>query len=241
MEFSFSAAPLSEQITQHLTHQIVIGQLAPAEKISESDWASKLNVSTNSLREALKILESKHLVEVKPRRGTWVCGVSESQAEQLYDFLFTLFAELAARAAANWQEGELEKLSAMLPVLQECYEKNDIARGHQVVFEALPYMLVFARNDYMAKTIMDFVPLLQRYSYLALVEQTSELNVSLHTFQQLLTHVISRNSEAAAQVILQYGKSQCEIVRGALSKREQQTEEAETSPHIASGRAGRGQ
>lgn len=226
MNLSFATAPLSEQIATHLTEQIVFGTLPPEEKINETYWANTLNVSTNSLREAIKILESKHLVEVKPRRGTWVCGVSRDQAKQLYDFLFMLFAELAARAANNWQEDELEELAKILPLLTESYEKNDIARGHQIVFEALPQMLVFARNDYMAKTIMDFVPLLQRYSYLALVEETSELSVSLATFQQLLSNVMSRNGEAAAQTILEYGQAQCQIVLGALEKREQQAEKA---------------
>lgn len=226
MSFSFSAAPLSEQITAHLTQQIVFGALAPGEKINESHWANLLNVSTNSLREAVKILESKHLVEVKPRRGAWVCGVSEEQAEQLYDFLFMLFAELAARAANTWQAGELDDLAAILPLLVDCYEKNDISRGHQIVFEALPNMLKFAHNNYMAKTIMDFVPLLQRYSYLALIEETSELNVSLMTFQQLLSSVLARDSQGAADTILRYGKAQCRIVLGALAKRNQQTAKA---------------
>src|SRR5690625_7993674 len=85
-------------------------------------------------------------------------------------------------------------------------------------------MLTFARNDYMAKTIMDFVPLLQRYSYLALVEETSELSVSLATFQQLLSNVMQRTSEAAASTILKYGKAQCQIVQGALKKRNKQAE-----------------
>jgi len=224
MNLSFATAPLSEQIATHLTEQIVFGNLPPGEKINETYWANTLNVSTNSLREAIKVLESKHLIEVKPRRGAWVCSVSQSQAKQLYDFLFMLFAELAARAANNWQEDELEELAKILPLLTESYEKNDIARGHQIVFEALPQMLIFARNDYMAKTIMDFVPLLQRYSYLALVEETSELSVSLATFQQLLNNVISRNGKAAAQTILEYGRAQCQIVLGALEKREQQAE-----------------
>src|SRR5699024_2773091 len=104
MNLSFATAPLSEQIATHLTEQIVFGNLPPGEKINETYWANTLNVSTNSLREAIKVLESKHLIEVKPRRGAWVCSVSQSQAKQLYDFLFMLFAELAARAANNWQE-----------------------------------------------------------------------------------------------------------------------------------------
>src|SRR5690625_6023880 len=121
MNLSFATAPLSEQIAAHLTEQIVFGTLPPGEKVNETYWANSLNVSTNSLREAIKILESKHLVKIQPRRGTWVCSVSQEQAKQPSDFLLMLFAELAARAAHHCHEDDLEELAKMSPLLFECY------------------------------------------------------------------------------------------------------------------------
>lgn len=52
---------------------IVAGRPAPGEALPrEADLAAKLGVSRNTLREAMKVLASKSLVEIAPRRGTVV-------------------------------------------------------------------------------------------------------------------------------------------------------------------------
>jgi len=212
---------LSDQIAEHITQEIVFDRLLPGEKLNEMALAKQLDVSTNSLREAIKILESRHLVVIKPRRGSWVCGVSQEEATELYDFIFLLFSELASRAASTWQEGELDDLIEIPPLLAEQHARNDVAGAHNIVFQFLPKMLRFTRNSYMGRTIISLIPLLQRYSYIALQEETSEFEVSLAIFNDLLANVLSRNAAAAAENILQYGQNQCQIVLRALQKREE--------------------
>lgn len=220
LKTSFSTASLSEQIAEHLTRQIVEESLPPNTKINEAYWSQTLDVSVNSLREALKILETKSLIEIKPRKGAWVCDVTQKQATELYDFIFMLLADLARRAANDWQLGELDDLQDALASLVENYQKGDLTGSHQVIFAALPSMLRFTRNAYMTKTILDFIPLLQRYSYIALQEKTSELDITLMTFHQLLNSVINGDAEEAARQITEYGKNQCQTVVDALQKRE---------------------
>src|SRR5690606_12362343 len=72
------AVSLSEQIADHLAEQIVRGERKPGEKLPEAELAKQLEVSTNSLREAFRLLEKQHLIELQPRRGARVCEVSES-------------------------------------------------------------------------------------------------------------------------------------------------------------------
>ena len=219
MKTSLKATSLSEQIAEHLGGQIIRGELAPGARLPEAELAKSLNVSTNSLREAFRVLEGRHLIEIQPRRGARVCEMSEEQVRELYDFLFLLLAELAARAARNWQAGELEELTQLVPLLQERFEANDVAGAHEAVFEHLPAMLDFGRNTYMARTIADMIPLLQRCSYIALTEETTEFGVSITIFQRLLTNVLQRKDAAAAADISEYGENQCRIVLRAIAKR----------------------
>ena len=62
-------ATLSEQLADHLGQRIIRGELAPGERLPEQDLARELDVSTNSLREAFRLLEKRHLIEHQPRRG----------------------------------------------------------------------------------------------------------------------------------------------------------------------------
>ena len=213
------ATSLSEQIANHLSDLIIRGELAPGEKLPEGDLAKQLNVSTNSLREAFRVLEGRHLIEIQPRRGARVCDVTEQQARELYDFAFLLFAQVASRAAETWQDGELDELARIVPALEEHQRAGDVAGAHQTVFDFLPDMLRFARNGYMARTITGVIPLLQRYSYIALTEETSEFEVSVEIFKRLLANVFARDADAAAAAIREYGDNQCRVVLRAIERR----------------------
>ena len=120
---SLKAVSLSEQIAEHLSERIVRGDLAPGEKLPEAELAKELDVSTNSLREAFRLLEKRHLIRLQPRRGARVCEVTESEVRDLYNFLFLLLSHLAAQAARDWKPGEIEDLAIDL------FEVNNVAEA----------------------------------------------------------------------------------------------------------------
>ena len=217
---NIKAASLSEQIARHLADQIIRWELLPGAHLPELELAKQLDVSTNSLREAFRLLERQHLIEIQPRRGARVCDVTETQVRDLYDFLFLLLGELAARAARLWQGEQMADLAAMLPQFERFHAANDIAAAHDEAFGFVTIAVErFSANQYLANDIEDLLPLLRRYSYLALKEETSELSVSLVIFQNLLRNVLARQAEAAAADIREYGDKQCQIVLRAVAKR----------------------
>jgi DNA-binding GntR family transcriptional regulator len=63
---------LSHQIRDTLVRQIVSGELAPGERLVETKVAATFGTSQAPVREALRELETFGLVEIKPRRGTFV-------------------------------------------------------------------------------------------------------------------------------------------------------------------------
>ncbi len=213
------AATLSEQIAEHLGQRIIRGELAPGERLPEQELSRNLDVSTNSLREAFRVLEKQYLVEHQPRRGARVRPVTEDEVRDLYDFLFLLLGHLAGEAARIWQPGELEDLVKLLPELERHHQANDIASAHDVAFQVIHKALRFAHNRYLRGDIEDLLPLLKRYSYIALQEETTEFDVSLAIFQRLMTNVMNRDTEAAAADIREYGANQCRIVLRAVAQR----------------------
>jgi DNA-binding GntR family transcriptional regulator len=217
---TLSQAPsLSEQLADHLGQQIIRGELAPGERLREQDLSRSLDVSTNTLREAFRLLEKRHLIEHLPRRGTRVREVNEAEVRELYDFLFLLLSHLAGQAARIWQPGELEDLVNLLPELEKHHQANDIAAAHDVAFEVVHRALRFAHNRYLRDDIEDLLPLLKRFSYIALQEETTEFDVSLEIFKRLMANVMARDIQAAAADIREYGENQCRIVLRAVAKR----------------------
>jgi DNA-binding FadR family transcriptional regulator len=63
-----------EQVVEELGKRIVRGEIGLAGGLPiEADLAAELGISRNALREAIKVLASKGLVEVRPKIGTRIC------------------------------------------------------------------------------------------------------------------------------------------------------------------------
>jgi len=210
---------LSEQIADHLSQQIILGQRRPLERLPEGELARELDVSTNSLREAFRLLQSRHLVEIQPRRGARVCAVTPDHVTDLYDFLFLLLGRLAGRVAERWQPGELDELLALSAAMKEQGARNNVVAVHDLAFQLLRKALGFTHNRYLVDAIEDLMPLLQRYSYMALQEETTELAVTLECMHNLVESIQRREVAAAARFIREYGDSQCQVVLRAVAKR----------------------
>jgi DNA-binding GntR family transcriptional regulator len=78
---------ITEQIADHLAELVIRGQLAGGVRIQELKIANELGVSRGSVREALLILERRHLIEIVPRKGAVVNQISGSEALELVDML----------------------------------------------------------------------------------------------------------------------------------------------------------
>ena len=78
---------IAAQISQQLAEDIISGVLPPGEKLEEPALAQRFQVSRTPVREALRLLDARGLIELVPRRGGVVINTSP---EQLVDMLEAL-------------------------------------------------------------------------------------------------------------------------------------------------------
>jgi DNA-binding GntR family transcriptional regulator len=117
-----------ERAYWHLRRAIITAQLAPGQKVSESEIARQLGVSRTPAREALAALRGEGLVAIVPQLGTFVTPISE---EAVADATFAREAlECAAirLAAERAQPADLEALKANLEEQELAREAGDLAR-----------------------------------------------------------------------------------------------------------------
>src|SRR6185369_6177763 len=88
---------LYQEVAERLRQRIFNHELTPGTWIDEQKLAEQYGISRTPLREALKVLASEGVVELKPRRG---CYVTEISAQDLDD-IFPLMAMLEGRCAAD--------------------------------------------------------------------------------------------------------------------------------------------
>ncbi len=114
---------LFEQIVQQVEESILNGQLKPGDQLpAERDLAQRFGVSRTAVREAVKTLREKGLVEAYSGRGTFVTDGTSQAMRQSLDLLVRV----------NQQEGSLH-----LAELRQVLEPEVAARAATRIDEQL--------------------------------------------------------------------------------------------------------
>lgn len=91
---------LTEAVSKHVRDAIVRGDFAPGARLPEIALATALNTSRGTVREALRVLADRGLVDVLPRRGAFVSQLSLRAVWEITS-LRALLEPYAARLAVE--------------------------------------------------------------------------------------------------------------------------------------------
>ena len=98
------------EVADNLRDMIVEGALPPGQRISESDLCDQFGISRTPMREALKVLASEGLVEIKPNRGTRVSEITLEDIDELFEAVSGIERLCGELATEKMTEGDLEHL-----------------------------------------------------------------------------------------------------------------------------------
>jgi DNA-binding GntR family transcriptional regulator len=116
---------LAEKIAYQLRRNILNGQLAPGAALKERDTAAQLGVSRTPMREAIRILAKKGLVELRPSRSPVVANPGRKEIIDTLDVLIAL-EELSGRLAVqNATDEDIESIRAQNNLLLHNYDRVD--------------------------------------------------------------------------------------------------------------------
>lgn len=153
---------LAEQLADYLGQQIVDGTLAADEPIAESRLAAELQVSRGSVREAMLILERRHLVQLIPRRGAVVMAMRRQEMSALYELRAILAQASWGVLAQGWQESHRASLQAALDALAiQIEQPAGAALGSAVAafFDAAAHLV---NNCYLLQVLQNLGPATRR-------------------------------------------------------------------------------
>jgi DNA-binding GntR family transcriptional regulator len=168
MEFK-PAASLTEQIADHLTNEIVAGRLSSRERIQELKVARELGVSRGSVREALLILEGRHLIEIVPRRGAVVSAFGPEDRAALSEMLAELWAYAFRKTAERVARHEV-RIDVLDPPLQRMDEAVKDGSAEEVLrakFAFIAAGIPATRNRFFASLMRSILPAAERLAMVA--------------------------------------------------------------------------
>ena len=88
MYSTIRSARLYEQITEQIQSRIMAGELRPGDKLPpERELAEQFGVSRTAVREAVKALHEKGLIDVQPGKGTFISNITDSTSEVMREII----------------------------------------------------------------------------------------------------------------------------------------------------------
>jgi DNA-binding GntR family transcriptional regulator len=116
---------LSTQVADMLIQAILEGDFKGGDQLVENDLQKQFGVSRSPLREAFRELEKKGLVDIVPRKGTFVKRISRNDIEMHFPVRAALEALAAKQAFMSNREETADRLSGVLSAMEEVVKAKD--------------------------------------------------------------------------------------------------------------------
>lgn len=205
---------LADQAFLRLQDRLILLDIPPGSPLNEARLSEDLGVGRTQLREALKRLESEHLVVTYPRRGTFATTVditALSEISQVREVLEPLAARLAAARRGGAARERLERLREQLeePAAED---REDTLRWDVAIHRAV---YAAAGNAHLETTLTRYGNLATRIWCVA-ADRIPQLQEHISVHAALLTAVLEGRGDEAATIMLEHIRDFEEQVRRVL-------------------------
>lgn len=113
---------LRERAYSKIKAEILDGELTPGSAISEAERAEALGISRSPVREALQQLAREGLVEVFPKRGTFVTELTPREVREAFELRQAIECACARLAAERATEDDIEELASLCDAIDAAAE-----------------------------------------------------------------------------------------------------------------------
>jgi len=205
---------LSEKAYRLIKEKVVTLELPPSAVIDEHVMMQQLGLGRTPIREALQRLDSEGLVNIVPRRGTFVNDISVTDLQKIFELRIVLEG-FCARLAA--ERISTEQIARMEEVLQELDNLED--GDHQTLmsidrrFHRLLYTA--ADNEFMTDILDRLYDLSLRLWYLVLA-RLREVRHSIEQHGDVLSALEQGDPDKAEAVIQKHIVEFQHSIRSAL-------------------------
>lgn len=191
---------LSEKACRLIKQKVITLELPPSAVIDEQVLMRELNLGRTPIREALQRLDMEGLVNIVPRRGTFVNDISITDLQKIFELRIVLEGFCARLAARRITEDQIDRMESILRDLEEVQDGDHralmlIDKG----FHSLLY--ASAGNEFMAETLDRLYDLSLRLWHLVLT-RLDDVRLAVEQHRSVL-NALKEGDEAEAEALIQ--------------------------------------
>ncbi len=103
-----------DMVYSTLRDEILSGEIAMGVRLKLNDMAKRFDISAIPVREALSLLESEGLVEIKPHVGAKVTSVDADRVSEIFETMEALEVVAARRAVGRLEEDDIDTIERII-------------------------------------------------------------------------------------------------------------------------------
>jgi len=201
---------LSVVAYEEIKNALVNNTYKQGTRLSEKQLCASLNMSRTPVREAIRMLVSEDLLEVRDGVGTFVKEQSQKDIEDAYDVRRTLEILAIRTAVDNFTEEELDDLENMFRGLLERYLNNEAISVEEFAETdwKLHDMIVKKSDNHYVQTVMNELrTTLKRYQSLS-VQMIVNAHRSMEEHLQIVDCIRKKDMDLLSRVMdehIRYG------------------------------------
>lgn len=200
-----------ETVKERLIARIQSGEVAPGQRLIETQLMRELGVSRHIIREALQALAQSRLIDIRHHTGASVRRLSRKDVINIYQTREPLEG-MAARLCAERVEAEdLNALRALTEDLDEAITSPDVRIFLRLNASFHAKIIDCAQNPELAELLNRLSIPLMRFQFLALVNR-DVIRQSQLDHMSITEAILARDAEAAEASMRAHIRSSLSLV-----------------------------
>ncbi len=191
--------PLRDIVFQTLRNSILCGELAPGERLMETQLGEKLGVSRTPIREAIRKLELEGLVVMVPRKGAQVAPFTKKDIADVLEVRAALEAFAATLACSRADERDLLKLQLVITEYEFAVKEGDLACIIEKDVEFHAIIFASTRNERLIQISQNMQEQVQRYR-VAYLRGVTEGTRVLQEHREILDAIRNKDAIEASRL-----------------------------------------
>ena len=209
---SIERRSLHRAVADQIRDMIVEGELPPGERINEGALSDQFGISRTPLREALKVLASEGLVELRPNRGTRVAPITPEEVGELFEVVSGIERLAGELASLRMSDRDFERLQALHDRMEQHYEageRHEYFRLNQQIHNTI---VSLAGNTVLNATHASLMVRVRRARYMA-IQSPDRWHESVQEHRAIMQALKARDSAKAGDLILHHVRRTGETVK----------------------------
>lgn len=119
---------MCEKVYDTLKQMIIDGVIKPGERIIETEYSNKFQISRTPIREAIRMLELEGLVESQTTGGVIVKTLTREEISEIYKIRIALESLIIEEIIKKINNQDIKKLEKVLKNTKKAFEVKDIEK-----------------------------------------------------------------------------------------------------------------